>query len=151
MTITIAPRFVAKLHIPLPKFDGRVEMISKLLQTEGTNHSMKEDHVKKLARKTDGYSGADMKSLCMDAANGPLRELVVLCAGRDLKEDPIRKGEMRAINFADFRKSLRTCKASVAQEDLSMYEEFDKTFGGLGSKPEDGEEDGDDDNSIETS
>ncbi|GMI00537.1 hypothetical protein TrVE_jg2444 [Triparma verrucosa] len=146
-------RFVAKLYIPLPEYEGRVEMITKLLATEGTSHTMTEEDIKKLASKTDGYSGADMATLCRDAANGPLRHFVMKSATekRDLRENPIRPDELRAIQYRDFKNSLNTCKASVAQTDLGMYEEFDKTFGGLGSKPADTYDDDDDDtdNSID--
>ncbi|GMH49179.1 hypothetical protein TrRE_jg13170 [Triparma retinervis] len=66
-------RFVKRLYIPLPDTLGRTEMINSLLK--GNRHELGEKEVGRLASKTDGFSGADLKSLCNDASMGPIREL----------------------------------------------------------------------------
>jgi len=48
-------------------------MIKKLLEFE--NHVLSDDDLKKIAFLSDGYSGADMKSLCQEASIGPIRSM----------------------------------------------------------------------------
>lgn len=50
---------------------ARQQIISNLLSTE--NNELSTDDMSEVARLTDGYSGADMKSLCSEAAMGPVR------------------------------------------------------------------------------
>jgi SpoVK/Ycf46/Vps4 family AAA+-type ATPase len=46
-------------------------MIKKLMKSE--NHVLSSDDLEKIASLSDGYSGADMKSLCQEASLGPIR------------------------------------------------------------------------------
>jgi len=39
------------------------------------NHNLSEDNLEKIASLSDGYSGADMKSLCQEASLGPIRSI----------------------------------------------------------------------------
>ena len=88
---------MAKLYIPLPAVEGRVEMITKLLTTEGTRHDLTPASIRKLAEKTDGFSGADMKSLCNDASMGPIRSL-----GAEAMN--VSVDDVRPIQYGDFKK-----------------------------------------------
>lgn len=48
-------------------------MIKKLLKSE--NNILSDDDLDKLALLSNGYSGADMKSLCQEASIGPIRSM----------------------------------------------------------------------------
>lgn len=50
---------------------ARCQIVENLLQNE--SHSLTAEHAREVARLTAGYSGADMKSLCSEAAMGPVR------------------------------------------------------------------------------
>lgn len=39
------------------------------------NHILTDDDLDKIASLSDGYSGADMKSLCQEASLGPIRSM----------------------------------------------------------------------------
>jgi SpoVK/Ycf46/Vps4 family AAA+-type ATPase len=113
----------------------------------GQKAFLKEEDYDKIAEMSAGFSGADMKSLCQDASYGPIRDIV------HLLEDitPERVGyycylglfylflisefnycvglQVRPIEVADFIRSLKRVKSSVADKDLSIYEEWDRQFG----------------------
>lgn len=44
-----------------------------MIQSE--NHVLTDDDLEKIASLSDGYSGADMKSLCQEASLGPIRSM----------------------------------------------------------------------------
>ena len=58
-------RFVKKLYIPLPEFDGRKQIIVNLMRKQ--QNDLSEDDLNYVAEQTDGYSGADMTNLCREA------------------------------------------------------------------------------------
>lgn len=52
-------------------WQARQQIIINLLNTE--NNDLTPTQILEVAQLTDGYSGADMKSLCSEAAMGPIR------------------------------------------------------------------------------
>ncbi|KOB58129.1 Aaa atpase, partial [Operophtera brumata] len=72
--------------------------------------------VMEVAGLTDGYSGADMKSLCSEAAMGPIRAVPL---------DQI----VRPVCIADFIDALQRVRPSVSQDDLGKYVQWNKTYG----------------------
>lgn len=48
-------------------------MVKKLIKLE--NHVLSENDIEKIASLSDGFSGADMKSLCQEASLGPIRSI----------------------------------------------------------------------------
>ena len=113
-------RFVKRLYIPLPDFKGRLDLITKLLV--GNAHSLTSDDLSGLAKKTEGFSGADLKSLCNDASMGPIRQL-----GPNAMT--VKKEDIPPISYEHFKCSLKNTRPSVAKSDLLDYLEFDKEFG----------------------
>ena len=68
-------RLVKRLYIPLPDQAARLHILTRLLKEVSsavTNHQMED-----IARRTEGYSGADMSNLCKEAAYGPIRSVPV--------------------------------------------------------------------------
>ena len=66
-------RFVKKLYIPLPDQDGRETLITNLLKANA--HTLTDAQLTQLAIDSEGFSGADLKTLCTDAAMEPVRKL----------------------------------------------------------------------------
>ena len=113
-------RFVKRLYIPLPVEADRAILLHVLL---GKNkHRLTDEDVKKLAKETEGFSGADLKALCTDAAMGPIRKL----GARALQ---VEAADVPPISYKHFRQSLKSMKPSVAPADLLQYEEWDQTYG----------------------
>jgi SpoVK/Ycf46/Vps4 family AAA+-type ATPase len=86
------------------------------------SNQLANEDVEKLAKETKGFSGADLKSLCTDAAMGPIRQLGPKALSIEIKDVP-------PISFKHFRRSLKGTRPSVAPADLVQYEEWDKVFG----------------------
>lgn len=42
---------------------------------DSENHVLSDDDLEKIASLSNGYSGADMKSLCQEASLGPIRSM----------------------------------------------------------------------------
>ncbi|MFH4984541.1 hypothetical protein AB6A40_011250 [Gnathostoma spinigerum] len=66
-------RFAKRLYIALPCGEARKQIVSKLLEDQ--IHSIQNEELNKIVELTAGYSGADMRQLCADAAMGPIREV----------------------------------------------------------------------------
>jgi fidgetin-like protein 1 len=66
-------RFVKRLYIPLPNSEGRFQLIKNL--TSNVAFEMNEESIAVLAKRTRGFSGADLYNLCSEAAMVPLREM----------------------------------------------------------------------------
>jgi SpoVK/Ycf46/Vps4 family AAA+-type ATPase len=113
-------RFTKRLYIPLPSENDRSVLLHVMLNKN--NHRLTNEDVEKLAKETNGFSGADLKALCTDAAMGPIRQLGPKALSIEIKDVP-------PISFKHFRRSLKGTRPSVATADLVQYEEWDKVFG----------------------
>ena len=82
-----------------------------------------------LAQLLDGYSGADIKTVCRDASfMAARRRIAGLNAAelRQLKEDEIAS---LPVTKHDFEVAINKVKSSVSQKDITKYEEWMRTYG----------------------
>ncbi|GFQ85668.1 fidgetin-like protein 1 [Trichonephila clavata] len=117
-------RFVKRLYVPLPEEAARRQIVQKLLSAH--QHSLTEDDLQKICDETKGYSGSDVSHLCKEAAMGPIRSI----GPENIKT--VSLDQVRPINLNDFFDALRQVRASVAQDDLDYYLEWNKKFGSFG-------------------
>lgn len=68
-----APRFEKRIYIPLPEEMARAQMFR--LHLGNTPHSLTDADIQELARKTEGYSGADISIIVRDALMQPVRKV----------------------------------------------------------------------------
>lgn len=113
-------RFVKRLYVPLPTEKDRETLLRNLLSKN--RHVLSDKEIAKLAKDTEGFSGADLKILSTDAAMGPVRQL-----GQNAMS--VSADELPAISYKHFRRSLRSISPSVAQADLDVYLEWNNTYG----------------------
>jgi fidgetin-like protein 1 len=125
-------RFTKRLYIPLPAEDDRRILLHVMLKKN--NHQLTDHDIDCLAKDTAGFSGADLKSLCTDAAMGPIRQLGSRALDVDVNDVP-------AITFKHFKRSLKGTKPSVAPSDLVQYEEWDKIYGSKRATEDDDDDD----------
>ncbi|KAF8657509.1 hypothetical protein HU200_060071 [Digitaria exilis] len=68
----IIRRFEHRIMVGLPSLESREVILNKLLSKEKVENI----DFKELARLTEGYSGSDLKNLCVTAAYRPMREIL---------------------------------------------------------------------------
>ncbi|CAG9769309.1 unnamed protein product [Ceutorhynchus assimilis] len=118
-------RFVKRLYIPLPDYEARLELLKKLIFNEV--HSLTDGDFSSIAKSSDGYSGADIKNLCSEAALGPIRSINF----DDIEN--IQAADVRKLAMTDFETSLKRVRPSVSQADLVNYIKWNDTYGsGIG-------------------
>ncbi|DBA04352.1 TPA: hypothetical protein N0F65_002114 [Lagenidium giganteum] len=112
-------RFVKRLYIPLPSFEARLDLINRLLRDN--KHNLSEENKRDIAEKSQGYSGADVRALCTEAAMEPIRSCVDI---RTMDADSVRP-----ISQEDFVTALRGVRPSVGAKDLDFYRDWNAEFG----------------------
>ncbi len=96
-------RFDRLIYVPPPDFKARLE----IFKVHTRKMPLASDvNLEELARKTEGYSGADIAAVCREAALIALRE-----------EFKVRPVEMR-----HFLEALKHVPPSLSREDIEMYE-----------------------------
>ncbi|KAG4069826.1 hypothetical protein HA402_006841 [Bradysia odoriphaga] len=114
-------RLVKRLYIPLPEIDARIQILTSLLKK--VPHQINEPEITEIGRLTNGFSGADMKTLCHEALMEPMRLIPVeLLRTIDANDVP-------RVSFQDFTNALKRVRASVSAADLEQYEKWDSTYG----------------------
>lgn len=116
-------RFTKRLYIPLPEGKARKQIIQNLMM-KGKS-ALSDDCICQVVKKTEGFSGADMSTLCKEAALGSVRAVIRARGGAK----NLANTDLPPISLADFDAALRHVKASVSSADLGNYEEWDRKFG----------------------
>ena len=80
----------------------------KKLKTEAKESGSKDNFLSQLASKTEGYVGADIESVCREAA--------ILALRKDMKT--------KQVTQADFENALKKVRPSVTKEIEEAYEQF---------------------------
>lgn len=98
-------RFDRLIYVPEPDEKGRQRIFE--IHTKGMPLA-KDVDLKELARMTKGYSGADIESLCREAAMIAIR--------RDINS--------KQVTFADFRQALKKIGPSISPDMENWYKGF---------------------------
>ncbi|MEE8383480.1 MAG: AAA family ATPase, partial [Nitrosopumilus sp.] len=105
-------RFDREIEIGIPDDEGRYDILS--IHTRGMPIDKKVD-LKQISKVTHGFVGADLESLCKEAAMRSLRRILPEI---DLDEDKISKEILQKIqiNSEDFREALKDVRPSALRE-----------------------------------
>lgn len=68
----VTRRFSKKVHVPPADAETRQRIL--IMKLQSTKHSLREEDIQEIVRKTDRMSGSDMKTLLQDACYGPIQE-----------------------------------------------------------------------------
>lgn len=72
-TMLCLSRFEKRIYIPLPEEAARAQMFR--LHLGSTPHNLTDANIHELARKTEGYSGADISIIVRDSLMQPVRKV----------------------------------------------------------------------------
>ncbi|KAI8540431.1 hypothetical protein RHMOL_Rhmol09G0263700 [Rhododendron molle] len=148
----IIRRFERRIMVGLPSVESREMILKTLLGKEKVENL----DFKELANMTEGFSGSDLKNLCITAAYRPVRELIQQERLKDLKkkqkdeegqskEDASDAKEesteeraitLRPLNMEDMRQAKNQVAASFAAEGSIMSElkQWNDLYGEGGSR-----------------
>uniref|UniRef100_A0A0G4HIQ5 AAA+ ATPase domain-containing protein n=1 Tax=Chromera velia CCMP2878 TaxID=1169474 RepID=A0A0G4HIQ5_9ALVE len=121
-------RLEKRVYVPLPCLEARREMLRIHLKETDVEGDVDLDWV---AAETERFSGADISSLCREAAMGPVRRLA---AGREPSElrHLLDSGEIfqaPPVEKEDFEEALAAVLPTVSLTQKERYEEWNKKFG----------------------
>ncbi|XP_071732225.1 uncharacterized protein [Rutidosis leptorrhynchoides] len=139
----IIRRFERRIMVGLPSVENRETILKTLLAKEKVEGL----DFKELAVMTEGYSGSDLKNLCVTAAYRPVRELMqqerqkdIDKKGRDEAQSETKEGEsvikLRPLNMEDMKQAKNQVAASFAGEGSVMGElkQWNELYGEGGSR-----------------
>ncbi|KAL3654959.1 hypothetical protein CASFOL_000745 [Castilleja foliolosa] len=134
-------RLPRRLMVNLPDAANRGKILRVILAKEDLSPDVDLDSV---ASMTDGYSGSDLKNLCVTAAHRPIREILEKekkeqeAALADGKPPPALSvgADIRALNTEDFKFAHDKVCASVSSESINMTEllQWNELYGEGGSR-----------------
>ncbi len=101
-------RFDRQVFVPAPDEKARLEIFN--IHTK--NMPLKGVDLKKLAKETDGYSGADIESLCREAGLNAMRE--------DMNAKEVGKKH--------FEEAMKEAKPSITTDIVRYYERLMESF-----------------------
>uniref|UniRef100_A0A5B6Z5I0 AAA+ ATPase domain-containing protein n=1 Tax=Davidia involucrata TaxID=16924 RepID=A0A5B6Z5I0_DAVIN len=148
----IIRRFERRIMVGLPSAESREMILRTLLAKE----KVEDLDFKELATMTEGYSGSDLKNLCVTAAYRPVRELIQQERLKDMerkrraeegqssedasdtKEEGKEEGviALRPLDMEDMRQAKNQVAASFAAEGSVMSElkQWNDLYGEGGSR-----------------
>ena len=108
-------RFETQIYVPLPDEDARKKFVA--LDLDKLPHSC-DVTVEYLAKRLDGYAGADIRAVMKQIANEPLRREVL-----NIMKGEGAKGEV--ITLADCDKVIKSYINGVTPETLLRFKAYD--------------------------
>lgn len=128
-------RFEKRVYIPLPDFVARAALFQLLMKGKPVDASLNYDV---LALKTEGYSGADVASICKDVLMAPMRKMAARMRGdgvpiADMKSYMTSRGlQLDPVSMPDFESALRRIHSSVGNADeRKRLEDWSAEFGSV--------------------
>lgn len=114
-------RFDKRIHVPLPDLEARYAIFKLNVLGEPKIDTTEDVDLRELAALTEGYSGDDIKKMCMDAWYIPIQELI--------DDGTIDYAMPRKVSRQDFMTAITkrksTVTAEVAQKFYSWAKEYD--------------------------
>jgi SpoVK/Ycf46/Vps4 family AAA+-type ATPase len=135
-------RLPRRLLVDLPDAENRTKILKVILKDEDLNPDV---DIEEIAKSTKGYSGSDLRNLCVAAAYRPIRELLKreekMKKETNMDVDPVNTekldaGHLRALKMKDFIKAKEEISASVSDASMSISElrRWNEEYGEGGKK-----------------
>ncbi|CAN1255123.1 Outer mitochondrial transmembrane helix translocase [Linum perenne] len=123
-------RLPRRIYVDLPDASNRMKILKIILQNENLQSDF---HFEELANATDGYSGSDLKNLCIAAAYRPVQEVL---EKESKKDDYVEGSSLRPLTLDDFIQAKAKVGPSVSFDAASMNElrKWNEQYGEGGSR-----------------
>ncbi|CAI0416269.1 unnamed protein product [Linum tenue] len=124
-------RLPRRIYVDLPDAENRMKILKIIL---GNENLQTDFQFEELANATEGYSGSDLKNLCIAAAYRPVQE--VLEKENTEQKDDAQGPALRSLTLDDFVQSKAKVGPSVAFDAASMNElrKWNEQYGEGGSR-----------------
>jgi katanin p60 ATPase-containing subunit A1 len=123
-------RLEKRIYIALPTKECRKQLFDINLKATTIANEVDFNY---LVNHTKGYSGADIASVCRDAAMMPMRRnLMKMRAKGGINSEVVDKIKNEVdvpISFNDFKEALSNTSKSVSNQDLERYKKWMDQFG----------------------
>ena len=114
-------RFDKLLHVPLPNLEARRE----ILKIHTRKKPLAEDvDLDEFARRTEGYTGADLAAVCNTAVMLAIREHIMNCKAPEEAKKNVKNLKVYRRHFEE---ALRKVKP-MSQRELEMYKRISEEF-----------------------
>ncbi|KAM3307732.1 hypothetical protein P3S67_009475 [Capsicum chacoense] len=137
----IIRRLPHRLMVNLPDAPNREKILKVILAKEDLAHGV---DLESIANMTNGYSGSDLKNICVTAAYRPIRDILekekkeqaAACADGGPPPALSSSADLRPLNMDDFRYSHQQVFPSVSSESANMTEllQWNDLYGEGGSR-----------------
>ncbi|WOG87309.1 hypothetical protein DCAR_0206532 [Daucus carota subsp. sativus] len=137
----VVRRLPRRLMVNLPDATNREKILRVILAKEELGPNVR---LEEIASMTDGYSGSDLKNLCVTAAHCPIREILEKEKKEKAlalaKNEPLpalfSSADIRPLSMDDFRYAQEQVCASVSSETTNMNEllQWNDLYGEGGSR-----------------
>lgn len=118
-------RLEKRIYIPLPTQQGREALLAINLREVKLDAEV---DLTAIARKLDGYSGADITNVCRDASMMSMRRKIAGLKPEQIKQ--LAKEELDLpVTKQDFMEALAKCNKSVSKGDIQKYLAWMTEFG----------------------
>eukprot|EP01105_Mastigella_eilhardi_P018973 TRINITY_DN443_c0_g1_i2.p1 TRINITY_DN443_c0_g1~~TRINITY_DN443_c0_g1_i2.p1 ORF type:complete len:1454 (-),score=393.61 TRINITY_DN443_c0_g1_i2:167-4528(-) len=132
-------RLNRRLLVDLPSTENRLKILHVILQGEDLEPGF---DMAALAAMAEGFSGSDLKNLCVMTAFQPIRELIrkekeEAAAGDAKKVAAAATPELRPLTMRDFEQTLKEVAGSSVHEDafsLAELRKWNEMYGDTGSR-----------------
>ena len=118
-------RFEKRVYIKLPNSEGRKSLLDLNLKDIELDEEV---DLLDISERLDMYSGADITSLCRDAAMMSMRRMIKGKTPDEIKEMK-REDLEKPVTLTDFDEAIVRCQRSVGNMDVSKYERWIKEYG----------------------
>jgi len=110
------------VHVPVPDEEAR----RKIFAVHTDEKPLADDvDLDRLARRTEGYVGADIEAVCREASMAASREFIGSVSREEVAESV---GNVR-VTMDHFEQALDQVQASVTAETRERYDEIERKFG----------------------
>ncbi|KAG5534717.1 hypothetical protein RHGRI_022745 [Rhododendron griersonianum] len=134
-------RIKNEFMVNLPDAPNRTKILQVILEKEELSPDVDFDVISGM---TDGYSGSDLKNLCVTAAYCPIREILksekqkIAATVPDMEPMPAlnKTSEIRPTSMEDFKYAREQISASFSTESMNMNEllKWNELYGEGGSR-----------------